>query len=55
MDPVTLFVSALIAGAASAAQDTASNVVKDAYTSLKTLLQNRYQGKRSAKTQNPIS
>jgi ABC-type transporter MlaC component len=50
MDPVTLFVSALIAGAASAAQDTASNVVKDAYTSLKTLLQNRYQGKRSAET-----
>jgi hypothetical protein len=50
MDPVTLIVSALIAGAASAAQDTASNVVKDAYTSLKTLLQNRYQGKRSVET-----
>jgi hypothetical protein len=50
MDPVTLIVSALVAGAASAAQDTASNVVKDAYSSLKTLLQTRFQGKPSAET-----
>src|SRR5688500_2776406 len=50
MDPVTLIVSALIAGAASAAQDTASNVVKDAYSGLKTLLQRRFQGKPSAET-----
>src|SRR5918999_2107081 len=50
MDPATLIVSALVAGAASAAQDTASNVVKDAYSGLKTLLQRRFQGKPSAET-----
>jgi len=50
MDPVTLIVSALLAGAASAAQDTASNVVKDAYSGLKTLLQRRFQGKPAAET-----
>lgn len=48
MDPVTLIVSALSAGATSAATDTASNVVKDAYSGLKTLLQRRFQGKPSA-------
>jgi hypothetical protein len=48
MDPVTLIVSALVAGAASAAQDAASNAVKDAYSGLKTLLQRRFQGKPSA-------
>jgi hypothetical protein len=31
-----------------AAQDTASNIVKDAYSSLKALLQRRFQGKPSA-------
>jgi hypothetical protein len=50
MDPVTLIVSALIAGAASAAQDIASTGVKDAYNGLKTLLQRRFQGKPSAET-----
>ena len=50
MDPVTLIVSALVAGAASAAQDTASNVVKDAYSGLKNLLQRRFQGKPAAET-----
>ena len=50
MDPVTLIVSALIAGAASATQDAASNAVKDAYSGLKTLLQRRFQGKPSAET-----
>jgi hypothetical protein len=50
MDPVTLIVSALVAGAASAAQDTASDVVKDAYSGLKTLLQRRFQGKPAAET-----
>jgi hypothetical protein len=38
MDPVTLIVPALVAGAASAAQDTASNAVKDAYSGIKALL-----------------
>jgi hypothetical protein len=50
MDPITLIVSALIAGAASAAQDTASNVVKDAYSSLKVLLQRRFRDKPAAET-----
>src|ERR687895_2993190 len=50
MDPATLIVSALVAGAASAAQDTASNVVKDAYSGLKNLLQRRFQGKPAAET-----
>jgi hypothetical protein len=45
VNPVTLIVSALITGAASAATDTASNAVKDAYSGLKTLLQKRFQGK----------
>jgi hypothetical protein len=47
MDPVTLIVSALVAGAASAAKD-ASNAVKDAYSGLKTLLQRCFQGKPAA-------
>jgi hypothetical protein len=50
MDAVTLIVSALAAGATTAAQDTASNVVKDAYNGLKTLLQRRFQGKPAAET-----
>jgi hypothetical protein len=50
MDPVTLIVSALVAGAASAAQDAVSNAVKDAYSGLKTLLQRRFQGKSAAET-----
>jgi len=48
MDPVTLIVSALTAGAASAATEAASDVVKDAYSGLKGLLQSRFQGKPSA-------
>jgi hypothetical protein len=50
MDPVILIVSALVAGAASATTETASNVVKDAYSSLKALLQRRFQGKPAAET-----
>src|SRR5687768_2542276 len=50
MDPVTLIVSALVAGAASAATETASNAVKDAYSGLKTLLESRFRGKPTAET-----
>jgi hypothetical protein len=50
MDPVALIVSALIAGAASAGKDAASNAVKDGYSGLKALLQRRFQGKPSAET-----
>lgn len=41
MDPITLIVTALAAGAASALQDGASAVVKDAYARLKALVTKR--------------
>jgi len=42
MDPVTLIVTALAAGAASALQDGAAQAVKDAYTRLKALVTGRF-------------
>ena len=48
MDPVTVIVSALVAGAAAGAKDTASQAVKDAYNGLKTLIQQRFSGKPEA-------
>ncbi len=48
MDPITLIVTALAAGAAAGAQETASTVVKDAYTGLKTLIQQKFKGKPTA-------
>ena len=42
MDPVTLIVTALAAGAASALQDGASSAVKDAYARLKALAKKRF-------------
>jgi hypothetical protein len=42
MDPITLIVAALAAGAASALQDGASATVKDAYTRLTALVKNRF-------------
>ena len=42
MDPVTLIVTALAAGAASALQDGASAAVKDAYARLKALVTKRF-------------
>ena len=42
MDPVTLIVTALAAGAASALQDGASVAVKDAYARLKALVKKRF-------------
>jgi RIP homotypic interaction motif len=44
MDPVTVIVTALTAGAASALQDGASAVVKDAYAQLKALVKVRFAG-----------
>jgi hypothetical protein len=44
MDPVTLIVSSLITGAASKAQEAASDVVQDAYSGLKALLQRLFRG-----------
>lgn len=44
MDPITLIVTALAAGAALGVQDTASAMVKDAYASLKALVKRRLGG-----------
>ncbi|HYR10005.1 MAG TPA: hypothetical protein VEQ60_19685 [Longimicrobium sp.] len=44
MEPVTLLVAAVAAGAAAALKDTASQAVRDAYAALKTVLQKRYAG-----------
>jgi hypothetical protein len=44
MDPVTLIVAALAAGAVVGVQDTASAMVKDAYASLKALVKKRLGG-----------
>jgi hypothetical protein len=44
MDPITLIVTALVAGAALGVQDTASEMVKDAYASLKALVRRRLGG-----------
>lgn len=44
MDPITLIVTALAAGAALGVQDTAATAVKDAYASLKALVIKRFAG-----------
>jgi hypothetical protein len=44
MDPITLIVTALAAGAALGAQDTVSAMVKDAYVGLKVLVRKRLGG-----------
>ena len=46
MDPVTLIVTALAAGAASALQDDAREAVKAAYARLRSKLKKRFSGRR---------
>ena len=41
MDPITLIVTALAAGAALGITDTASSAIKDAYAGLKALVKKR--------------
>ena len=48
MDPITLIVTALAAGAALGVKDTASAAVKDAYSGLKVLVRNRLGGRQDA-------
>src|SRR5690348_6690938 len=48
MDPITLIVTALAAGAALGAQDTVSAVVKDAYAGPKALAKKRLAGRPGA-------
>lgn len=45
MDPVTLILTALGAGAALGAKDTASAAVKDAYEGLKAQVKKRFEGR----------
>ena len=48
MDPITLIVTALAAGAALGITDTASSAIKDAYAALKTLVRKRLGGRPDA-------
>ena len=42
MDPLSLIVAALVAGASAALKDTASDAVKNAYAGLKSLLKRKF-------------
>jgi hypothetical protein len=42
VDPVTLIIAALVAGASAGLQDTASTAIKDAYSGLKSLIRSRF-------------
>jgi hypothetical protein len=48
MDPITLIVAALAAGAATGMGDTASQAIKDAYAGLKALIKRRFAGNAKA-------
>ncbi len=48
MDPITLILTALAAGAALGIKDTASAAVKDAYVTLKALVKSRFGGRPKA-------
>jgi hypothetical protein len=50
MDPITLILTALTAGAATSVKDTASAAIKDSYTGLKALIQRKFEGKPKAQT-----
>src|SRR4051812_40801641 len=50
MDPISLIIAALAAGAVAGAQGTATQAVKDAYQGLKALVQSRFRGRASAAT-----
>ena len=48
MEPISLILGALAAGATAAAKETASQAVKDAYAGLKSLIQKKFGGKANA-------
>jgi hypothetical protein len=48
MDPITLIVAALAAGATAGIGDTASQAIKDAYGGLKALIKRRFAGNAKA-------
>jgi hypothetical protein len=48
MDPVTLLVTALVAGAGAGLKDAAGSAVRDAYNGLRAILRRRFAGKPAA-------
>lgn len=44
MEPISLIIAALVAGATAATKDTAGQAVKDAYEGLKTLIKRKLEG-----------
>jgi hypothetical protein len=48
MDPLTIILTALTAGAAAGGQAVVSNTIRDAYNGLKALIQRKFAGKPSA-------
>lgn len=44
MEPISLIIAALVAGATAATKDTAGKAVKDAYEGLKTLIKRKFEG-----------
>jgi len=50
VDPISIIVGALAAGALAGAQDVASSSIKDSYERLKSLLRDRFGGRVAAET-----
>jgi hypothetical protein len=50
MDPISLIIAALSAGAAAAAKDAAADVITDAYAGFKALIRRRFGGNSEAET-----
>jgi hypothetical protein len=48
VDPVSLIIAALVAGAAAGTSDTVSSAIKDAYAGLKGLISRRFKDKPAA-------
>ena len=48
MDPITLILTALTAGAAASVKDVTSSAIKDAYNELKASLKRKFVGRSSA-------
>jgi len=48
MDPLSLILAAITAGATASAKDTASAAIKDTYQGLKALIQRKFEGKPNA-------
>jgi hypothetical protein len=50
MEPISIIMAALAAGAAAGATEVASQAIKDAYEGLKALVLKRFEGKPAAET-----